>query len=75
MEEIPQIPQDRLDWIRKVSQIQQIPVETLTMMYQTYMISPLKKKYTTEEDWLVYCDSCLGTFVQEYNRARKSDKR
>lgn len=64
------LPQEKIDWLTQLSQINGIPLEDLKKYYLRYLNDErYKAAFTTQEELLDYADMLIATHIQEFHSA------
>lgn len=65
-----EIPQEKVDWLSQLSQINGIPLEDLKKYYMRFLNDETyKAAFTKEEELLDYADMLITTHIQEFHSA------
>lgn len=65
-----EIPQQKLDWLSQIAEIQGIPIDDLKKYYLKQINDPTcVAAFPKEEDLLDYVDNLLATHIQEFHSA------
>jgi hypothetical protein len=65
-----EIPQNKIDWLSQIAEIQGIPVDDLKKYYNKQINDETcKAAFPKEEDLLDYVDNLLATHIQEFHSA------